>query len=242
MVLHDQTLTPLFTYVAILNALVGLRAPVRRDVGRRHPATSRSAPTAPCSRRCVLRRHGGARPQRRPPRRSAWRPRTNSAPSCPNGSTSSSRVSEQSRRARRSNASGSTPCAPEAGRDAHAAGAAARLSRRHRNRRDARHDAAHASGPITLLVSDAATLTSLEQRELKPGKPDQLAGPARADERERTQQPALRAAAHLERRHGRRRRDASGACRPRSGRSLDEDKTVPPHRSRKSSSAPGSTA
>jgi len=30
---------------------------------------------------------------------------------------------------------------------------------------------AQASGPLTLLVSDAATLTSLEQRELKPSKP-----------------------------------------------------------------------
>jgi hypothetical protein len=30
---------------------------------------------------------------------------------------------------------------------------------------------AQASGPLTLLVSDAATLTGLEQRELKPGKP-----------------------------------------------------------------------
>jgi hypothetical protein len=30
---------------------------------------------------------------------------------------------------------------------------------------------AHASGPLTLLVSDAATLTGLEERELKPGRP-----------------------------------------------------------------------
>ena len=29
----------------------------------------------------------------------------------------------------------------------------------------------HASGPITLLVGDASTLASLEQRELRPGKP-----------------------------------------------------------------------
>jgi hypothetical protein len=29
----------------------------------------------------------------------------------------------------------------------------------------------HASGPVTLLVGDAATLTTLEQRELRPGKP-----------------------------------------------------------------------
>jgi hypothetical protein len=30
---------------------------------------------------------------------------------------------------------------------------------------------AHASGPLTLLVSDAATLSALEQRELRPGRP-----------------------------------------------------------------------
>jgi hypothetical protein len=30
---------------------------------------------------------------------------------------------------------------------------------------------AHASGPLTLLVSDASTLTSLEMRELKPARP-----------------------------------------------------------------------
>jgi hypothetical protein len=29
----------------------------------------------------------------------------------------------------------------------------------------------HAAGPLTLLVGDATTLTSLEQRDLKPGKP-----------------------------------------------------------------------
>jgi hypothetical protein len=29
----------------------------------------------------------------------------------------------------------------------------------------------HATGPVTLLVGDASTLTTLEQRELKPGKP-----------------------------------------------------------------------
>jgi hypothetical protein len=35
---------------------------------------------------------------------------------------------------------------------------------------------AQASGPLTLLVGDAATLTGLEQRELKPGKPTTWAG------------------------------------------------------------------
>lgn len=34
---------------------------------------------------------------------------------------------------------------------------------------------AQASGPITLLVSDAATLATLEQREIKPGKPSSFA-------------------------------------------------------------------
>ncbi len=35
---------------------------------------------------------------------------------------------------------------------------------------------AQASGPLTLLVSDAPTLTSLEQRELRPAKPSSWAG------------------------------------------------------------------
>ncbi len=43
--------------------------------------------------------------------------------------------------------------------------------RRHRNRRDAGDDADTRRRPLTLLVSDAATLGALEQRELKPGKP-----------------------------------------------------------------------
>jgi hypothetical protein len=34
---------------------------------------------------------------------------------------------------------------------------------------------AQASGPITLMVSDAATLAALEQREIKPGKPTSFA-------------------------------------------------------------------
>ena len=37
-VLHDQLLTPLFSYVAVLNALTSYRAPGRRDVDRARPA------------------------------------------------------------------------------------------------------------------------------------------------------------------------------------------------------------
>src|SRR5204863_663375 len=34
---------------------------------------------------------------------------------------------------------------------------------------------AQASGPVTVMVSDAATLSALEQREIKPGKPTSFA-------------------------------------------------------------------
>ena len=116
---------------------------------------------------------------------------------------------------------------PQLRRDAHAAGPAARLPRRDARRSRCRSTMpTQATGPLTLLVSDAPTLTTLEQRELRPGKPPSVARAARADERRAPQQPALRAPHHV------RRRARSSAAQtlpalPASVRSvLDADKSV----------------
>ena len=81
---------------------------------------------------------------------------------------------------------------------------------------------AQASGPLTLLVSDAPTLTAARTARAQTRQAGELAGAARADEHDSPQQPPLRPADFVERRHRRGRRDAArppgvGALDPRRG-------------------------
>ena len=135
-VLRDQTLTPLFTYVAVLNALVCVRAADRRAHDRGDTAPSRSARTARSrsttsspatrpsrSRRPASRRRRGGRDQRVP--RDACREARRHAPR----RRAAGQHDDRARVARHDETG--------AWRHAHAAGAAARLPRRHRDHLDA---------------------------------------------------------------------------------------------------------
>ena len=158
------------------------------------------------------------RGRRRSPRRSAPRSRTSSGSVMPEQLDLHAHASPKQQQSTTIDRVWLDTTQPALWRDAHVAGAAARLPRRHaKSSRCPSRCPTQADGPLTLLVSDAPTLTTLEQRDLRPGKPASLDRAARADERRAPQQPALRSPHQRRHGHGRRRRDAAGAAGRRCG-------------------------
>ena len=181
-VTHDPTLTPLFTYVAMLNALTVLRASGRRRLDGGDTARCRSARTARSRFDDVF--SGTAAP---------WPPRR--AIAAADRHDRRQRVHE--RHARTAGPADSHASEEQQGTTIERVwldttqpqlGGTLQLQVQLHDYRGARAHVAipitmptQADGPLTLLVSDAATLAALEQRELRPGKPTSFGRSAGAD-------------------------------------------------------------
>ena len=212
--LHDQALTPLFAYVAILNALVAyerqtgaLTVAARGHVSFGADGQVEIDDVFTGDTTVALR---GGRRDRAP---SAPRATNEFRATLPERIDLTLRVGERQESTTIERVWLDTTQA-EAWRDAHAAGAAAQLPRRHRDAVDAGRDAGAGERPADAARERCGhARPTLEQRDLKPGKPSTW--------------PALLAQMNATRRnnrlyvrlisssagHGRRRRHAAGPAR-----------------------------